>query len=77
MNPMPFFVEITTNKAKRIPVNSQHIPSSSSDEYRYHRIGNYSGMGIYLTKLPLCKKTAISSTYVLNPSNMLCGQMIP
>ena len=27
MNPMPFFfVEITNDKAKRVPVNSQHIP---------------------------------------------------
>lgn len=37
---------------------TMYIPSSSSDEYRDHRIGNYSGIGIYLIKLPLSKQNA-------------------
>ena len=37
---------------------TMYIPSSSSNEYRDHRIGNYGGIGIYLTKLPLSKQNA-------------------
>lgn len=46
---------------------TMYIPSSSSDEYRDHRIGNYGGIGVYLTKMPLSKQDANdpSTLYIL------------